>query len=64
MYVFVTVSNSKCVATAASLSHTDPLPTPSATTWQTCYITSVKAAAVIKLKGSTQHFFNSWHEYT
>lgn len=64
MRLSVSVRGSKCVATAASLFHTDLLPAPSASTCYTCYITSVKAAAVIKLKGSARHFFSFWHECT
>lgn len=56
-FVSICMSHSKRVTTAASLSHTDPLPPPLATTCQTCYIISVKATAAIKLKGNTEHFW-------
>lgn len=64
-FVSICMSHSKRVTTAASLSHTDPLPPPFATTCQTCYIISVKATAAIKLEGTLNTFVffkNFWHE--
>ncbi len=49
----ICVSHSSRVTAAASLSHPDPLPPPSASTCQSCYIISVEATAAIKLGRNT-----------